>query len=106
MDWGGIIYGIKYTITLSLIIGGGPVDPPPPSSYSTACIIIHREIVTTYRLWDRIRVDHGKKWYLMLCINETLSHLRANTSKAPHTQTSSKKVMSNDVMPSVSYPLQ
>ena len=44
----------------------------------------------------------AKEWYLMLYINETLSHLRGNTSKAPHTQTSSKKVASNDVMPIIS----
>lgn len=45
-----------------------------------------------YGLWDQIRVDHGKEWCLMLYINGTLSHLRGNTSKLPHLQTSSTKV--------------
>lgn len=45
-----------------------------------------------YGLWDQIRVDHGKEWCLMLYINGTLSHLRGNTAKVPHLQTSSTKV--------------
>lgn len=51
-----------------------------------------RNIVHTYGIWDQIRVDHGREWYLMLFINESIAHLRGNTSKQPHMQTSSTKV--------------
>ena len=51
-----------------------------------------RSIVEQYGLWDHIRVDHGKEWYLMLFIQEQLAHLRRNTNRAPHVQTTSKSV--------------
>ena len=50
-------------------------------------------MVSTFGLWDQIRIDKGKEWYLMLYINSTLSHLRGTTSKPPHLQTSSTKVV-------------
>ena len=49
-------------------------------------------MVTTYGLWDQIRVDKGKEWYLSLFINKTLSSYRHCTSKPPYLQTTSKKV--------------
>ena len=45
-----------------------------------------------YGLWDQVRVDHGKEWQLMLFVQEKLSHLRYNTQRAPHLQTTSKLV--------------
>lgn len=41
-------------------------------------------------MWDQLRVDHGREWYLMLFVQEQLAHLRRNTNRAPHLQTSSK----------------
>lgn len=51
-----------------------------------------REIVTTYGLWDQLRIDKGKEWYLSIFINQNLSSHRYCTRKPPHLQTTSKKV--------------
>jgi len=51
-----------------------------------------RPLLVQYGLWDQIRVDQGKEWVLMLYIQETLSHLRRNTDRAPHLQSTSKQV--------------
>jgi len=55
-----------------------------------ASLMIYRELVIHYGLWDQLRVDQGKEWHLMLFIPEQLAHLRTNTNRAPHLQTSSK----------------
>ncbi len=31
-----------------------------------------------YGLWDQVRVDHGKEFYLMLYVQEILAQLRTN----------------------------
>lgn len=49
-------------------------------------------MVSAFGLWDQIRVDKGREWYLTLYVNNTLSHLRGDTCKPPHFQTSSTKV--------------
>lgn len=51
-----------------------------------------RPTFENYGLWDQIRVDQGREWILSLYVQETLAHLRTNTSRAPHLQTSSKQV--------------
>ena len=48
--------------------------------------------VAKYGMWDQLRVDQGKEWYLSLFVQEQLAHLRTNTQRAPHAQTSSKLV--------------
>ena len=53
---------------------------------------IFRPVVRQYGLWDQIRVDQGKEWTLMLYIQEKLAHLRRNTNRAPHLQSTSKQV--------------
>ncbi len=58
--------------------------------YSLSCTF--REIILTYGLWDQLRVDKGKEWYLSLFVNEKQSCHRYYTRKLPHLQTSSKKV--------------
>lgn len=55
------------------------------------CIHNYRDIVLTYGLWDQLRVDKGREWYLSLFINEKLSSHRYCTRKPPHLQTTSKK---------------
>ena len=52
----------------------------------------NRPILQQYGMWAQLRVDQGKEWYLMLFVQEQLAHLRYNTSRAPHLQTTSKKV--------------
>ena len=52
----------------------------------------YRPILSQYGIWDQIRVDQGKEWVLMLYVQEMLSHLRRNTSRDPHFQSTSKQV--------------
>lgn len=40
--------------------------------------------MSEYGLWDQLRVDQGKEWYLMLLVQERLAHLRYNTARASH----------------------
>ena len=58
------------------------------------CPFSSRSVVDQYGLWDQLRVDKGKEWYLMLFMQEKLAHLRFNTNRAPHLQTSSTLVSS------------
>ena len=51
-----------------------------------------RSIVVEYGLWDQLRVDQGKEWVLTLFVQEQLAHLRHNTERAPHLQTTSQLV--------------
>ena len=50
-----------------------------------------REVIRSFELWDQVRVDCGREWYLMLYVNQSLAHLRYDTAKNPHLQTTSKK---------------
>ena len=50
-------------------------------------------IVIQYGLWDQIRVDQGKEWVLTLYIQECLAHMRRNTTRPPHLQSTSKQVV-------------
>ncbi len=55
--------------------------------------LAHSEKLSSHMvLWDQLRVDKGKEWYLSLFVNEKLSCHRYYTRKLPHLQTSSKKV--------------
>ncbi|SMN01306.1 hypothetical protein SPONN_2367 [uncultured Candidatus Thioglobus sp.] len=53
---------------------------------------ICRNILVNYGLWDQLRIDHGREWYLMIFIQQKLAHFRNNVDKQPFLQTSSKKV--------------
>ena len=55
----------------------------------------YRFIATEKGLFDQIRVDHGKEFYLSLFVQEQLAHLRYNPQRDPHRQTTSKKVSVN-----------
>ena len=50
-------------------------------------------------MFDQIRVDHGKEFYLTLYGQEKLAHLRTNPNRDPHRQTESKKVIINNFGP-------
>ncbi len=45
-----------------------------------------------YGIWNRVRVDKGREFYLLLFIQERLSAYRKCTEKAPYRQTGSKEV--------------
>ena len=41
-------------------------------------LVTYRFITTEEGLFDQIRVDHGKKFYLSLFVQEQLAHLKYN----------------------------
>ena len=55
-------------------------------------LILNRPLILEYGLWDKIRVDQGKEWVLSLFVQEQMAHLRTNTARPPHLQSTSKKV--------------
>ena len=61
-------------------------------------MIVYRRTVLEEGLFDQIRVDHGKEFYLTLYGQECLAHLRRNPRRDPHRQTESKKVFSNHIL--------
>lgn len=52
---------------------------------------VYRAAVIEYGLWDQVRVDHGREFYLMLFIQEKLREQRGNPDLTPYQQTSSQK---------------
>ncbi|KAK1890739.1 Kelch-like protein 36 [Dissostichus eleginoides] len=59
-------------------------------------LIIYQEVyqsaVLRYGMWDQIRVDHGKEFYLTLFMQEKLADYRNNTGRQPYIQTKSTQV--------------
>ena len=51
-----------------------------------------KPILLSFGLWDQVRVDHGREFYLLLYVQEQLQHLRRNQGRAPHVQSVSKEV--------------
>lgn len=43
-------------------------------------------------MWDQVRVDHGKEFFLTLFMQEKLADHRYNTERLAYKQTSSTKV--------------
>lgn len=56
--------------------------------------LIHfdRPIVIEYGMWDQIRVDQGREFYLMLFVQDQWKMHRRNTDRLPFMQTTSKEV--------------
>ena len=44
-----------------------------------------------YGVWDQVRTDHGKEFYLVLFIQDMIKKHRYNTSRQPFIQTQSKQ---------------
>ena len=55
-------------------------------------MIVSRPVIQQYGIWDQLRVDHGKEWYLILATQEKLSTLRNNQNRPSYLQTTSKMV--------------
>ena len=53
---------------------------------------LFRPILQQFGLWDQIRVDHGREFYLLLYVQEHLSYLSRNQMRAPHVQSMSREV--------------
>lgn len=49
------------------------------------------ETLMRYGIWDQVRVDHGKEFYLVLAVQDHLKDLRNNTRRYPYLQTQSKQ---------------
>ena len=55
-------------------------------------LILCRPIISQYGLWDQLRVDHGREWYLILAVQQKLATLRVNQSRPSYLQTTSTMV--------------
>ena len=53
---------------------------------------LFRPILLNFGLWDQIRADHGREFFLLLYVQEHLTHLRRNQRRAPHVQSMSREV--------------
>nr|XP_055036884.1 uncharacterized protein LOC129424295 [Misgurnus anguillicaudatus] len=52
---------------------------------------VYRSAVVNYGLWDQLRVDHGREFYMCLYMQEKLSRHRQNPSRQPYLQTTSTR---------------
>ncbi|TDH04623.1 hypothetical protein EPR50_G00134650 [Perca flavescens] len=52
---------------------------------------VYRAAVASNGMWDQIRVDHGREFFLSLYVQEKLSQHRFNTNRLPYKQTTSSK---------------
>ncbi|KAI4819230.1 hypothetical protein KUCAC02_004486 [Chaenocephalus aceratus] len=50
---------------------------------------VYQSAVLRYGMWDQIRIDHGKEFYLTLFMQEKLADYRNNTGRQPYMQTKS-----------------
>ncbi|XP_056466626.1 uncharacterized protein LOC130405524 isoform X1 [Gadus chalcogrammus] len=50
---------------------------------------VYRSAVLNYGLWDQVRVDHGREFYLTLFMQENLQAYRNNQDRRPYLQTKS-----------------
>ena len=55
-----------------------------------------RKTLLHYGLWDQVRVDHGKEFYLVLFVQEMLKLYRNNNTRQPYVQTQSKQVSNGE----------
>ncbi|KAK0132633.1 hypothetical protein N1851_032501 [Merluccius polli] len=53
---------------------------------------VYRQAVLTHGIWDQVRVDHGKEFYMCLYMQELLSRHRHNLNRQPYIQTTSKRL--------------
>ncbi|KAK9963850.1 hypothetical protein ABG768_007011 [Culter alburnus] len=52
---------------------------------------VFRPAVLEYGIWDQVRIDHGKEFYLTLFMQELLTSHRHNQERRPYLQTSSTR---------------
>ena len=50
---------------------------------------VYRAAILEFGMWDQVRVDHGREFYLTLYIHEKLRAGRGDPNVAPYVQTTS-----------------
>jgi len=65
------------------------------------CVV--RPAVLESGMWDTVRVDHGKEFYLCLFMQELHADKRVDTSKAPYIQSTSKEVGHSNLFSAETY---
>ncbi|KAK5913377.1 hypothetical protein CgunFtcFv8_007915 [Champsocephalus gunnari] len=57
---------------------------------------VYRHTVITEGMWDQVRVDHGKEFYLSLYMQEKLAQYRQNQERQPYRQTKSTHLLQDE----------
>ena len=83
-------YGVTYVLARDgfsgKIVAGAVM---PVKNNITIYDQVYRKAVFEHGLWDQIRVDHGREFYLTLYMQENLRIGRGDENIAPYTQTTS-----------------
>ena len=51
-----------------------------------------------YGVWDQIRVDHGREFYLMLYVEEMIKSRFGSSGVLPYVQSKSTEVIDHDLL--------
>ncbi|XP_056288295.1 uncharacterized protein LOC130205144 isoform X3 [Pseudoliparis swirei] len=78
-----VMFGVTHVLAIdrfsSKIVGQATM---PVKNNLTIYNDVYRSAVMEYGMWDQVRVDHGKEFYLTLFMQEKLASHRHNTEKA------------------------
>ncbi|KAK9535816.1 hypothetical protein VZT92_008173 [Zoarces viviparus] len=106
-----VMFGVTHVLAIdgfsSKIVGQATM---PIKNNLTIYDEVYRSAVMEYGMWDQVRVDHGKEFYLTLFMQEKLANHRHNTERPPYRQTPSTKFspqqcpkkLSTDLLPDAS----
>ena len=85
------MYGVTYVLARDGYSGRITAGAIMPQKNNIAIFDeVYLPTVMENGLWDQVRVDHGREFYLVLFIQEKLRVLRGNLSVAPYRQTTSR----------------
>ncbi|KAK9519996.1 hypothetical protein VZT92_022683 [Zoarces viviparus] len=87
-----VMFGVTHVLAIdgfsSKIVGQATM---PIKNNLTIYDEVYRSAVMEYGMWDQVRVDDGKEFYLTLYMQEKLANHRHNTERPPYRQTQSTK---------------